>query len=186
MGSLMWIGPMRTTTAALVVAFLFKAVVRRDYRWLLALLAWMAGFEAVYLMTVEAFGRSPMPQYFELVGLSAGGWLVAFHVAGLRPRYEWLLGGIVLWVAWILMGFPTNEHYTAHVNWLAEAVNVVTKTSLGFAFYFAPSVRALAVDGTSAVRCPECGSSRNDPHAAQPRSARRLRAISDRWASPTP
>jgi SAM-dependent methyltransferase len=127
-----FIGAIRIST---VLAFAATVViltwVRRSL--LVAVLggmAWVSAFEIVFQLVGAIGGHVTWLHLFYLT-FSLSGWVVAAHVAGIRPHPVLLLAWGLIFLGWIAFGFHPNR-YLDHAPLSAgqEIFNVLTKDGL--------------------------------------------------------
>src|SRR5579859_1154567 len=127
-----FIGAIRISTVlAFVATVVILTWVRRSL--LVALvggMAWVSAFEIVFQVAGAFDGHVTWLHVFYLT-FSLSGWVVAAHVAGIRPHPSLLLGWGLVFVAWIAFGFHPNR-YLDHAPLSAgqEIFNVLTKDGL--------------------------------------------------------
>ncbi len=97
---------------------------------LLAGMGWVSAFEIVY-QTVDTIYRTHngLPLFY--LAFSMSGWVVAAHVAGVRPHPGLLLAWILLFLVWMAFGFqPNNFDQPGRFSIAQEAFNMATKDGL--------------------------------------------------------
>jgi hypothetical protein len=127
-----FIGAIRLSTViAFIATLVIVAWVRRSL--LVAFLAgmgWVSAFEIVYQAVGTAYGRHDALHLFFLV-FSMSGWVVAAHVAGVRPHPGLLLAWGLLFIGWMASGFQPNLFdQPGRFSLVQEAFNMATKEGL--------------------------------------------------------
>lgn len=134
-------GHVRLSTAVLTGVVLAAVLLRtrRPHVAVVAIMAWLSGFEIIWQTGEYAFGRVPLS--YELWFVAAViSWVALAHVLGIRPD-PWLTAVFaVTFAVWVALGF--------HSNWPGqpfslrdEVLNEVSKTALALA-YLLGGVRA--------------------------------------------
>lgn len=136
-------GNARLSTIAAFAAFVALAIMVRSWRPVVACLAWLFGFEALFNLTGILLGRPAVldPIHFGIylfLGLCGPLWLVR---GGWRPRYGLLMGAAACWMIWTVTGFHVNQHTMVDFSPVAEVLNEVSKT-LWAAAYLLPLLSA--------------------------------------------
>ena len=122
---------MRLSTWAFVLAFEFIAVVRRDWRPIAAMLAWMLGWEAVWSLTsflTHGGGYGWWGAARLAIGPVVAWWL------GVRPTMWPLLAAFAVGAVWVAAGFHVNEHHATHIAVGSEILNEVAKSLWALAY----------------------------------------------------
>lgn len=157
-----FIGAIRLSTVLAFIATL--AIVtwlrRSPLAAFLAGMAWVSAFEIVYQAVGTVYGRHDALHLFYLT-FSMSGWVVAAHVAGVRPHPGLLVAWGLVFLGWIASGFQPNLFdHPGTFSLTQEAFNVVTKDGLA-AIYVIGAVapfhfrsRAPAPKGKSALIAP--------------------------------
>jgi SAM-dependent methyltransferase len=93
-------------------------------------MAWVSAFEIVFQLVGAIGGRVTWLHLFYLT-FSLSGWVVAAHVADIRPHPVLLLAWGLIFLGWIAFGFHPNR-YLDHAPLSAgqEIFNVLTKDGL--------------------------------------------------------
>jgi hypothetical protein len=152
-----FIGPIRLST---VLAFIATLAIVGWFRRspLIALVAgmgWVSAFEIVYQAIGTIYGRHDALHLFYLT-FSMSGWVVAAHVAGIRPHPGLLIGWALVLVGWMAFGFQPNEFdQPGRFSLAQEAFNMATKDGLAAIYVMG----ALAPFGQAQARAriPEAG-----------------------------
>jgi hypothetical protein len=160
-----FIGAIRLST---VLAFVATLVIVAWYRRsplvaLIAGMAWISAFEIVYQSVGIMYGRHDALHVFYLA-FSMSGWIVAAHVAGVRPHPALLLAWGLLFLGWMASGFQPNLYdQPGRFSVVQEAFNVATKDGLA-AIYVIGAVapfqlkwRARALKRPAALTPPQTG-----------------------------
>jgi hypothetical protein len=149
-----FLGAIRLST---VLAFMVTLVILTWFRRspLLALVAamgWVSAFEIVYQTVASFYGQYDAIHVFYLT-FTMSGWVVAAHLAGIRPHPLLLVAWSLVFVGWIAFGFQPNGYgQTGPLSVPQELFNMATKEGLA-AIYI---VGGLAPFGLpSRVRSPE-------------------------------
>lgn len=127
-----FIGAIRLST---VLAFVATLAILTWFRRspLLALVAgmgWVSAFEIVYQSVGTIYGRHDALHLFYLT-FSMSGWVVAAHMAGIRPHPGLLLAWSLLFVGWMAIGFQPNLFdQPSHFSVPQELFNMATKDGL--------------------------------------------------------
>lgn len=132
----------RLSTWVAIAAFLLVALIRRDSRPVLAGWVWMFGFEAAYqacALPLHSEGRALYVNGYILivVGAFTVAWF-SFH--GVLPDWRWMLLVAALWVVWLAIGFPSNNHTLVHFNVAGEILNEGAKSAWALAYLW-PLIR---------------------------------------------
>ena len=127
-----FIGAIRLSTVlAFVATLVIVAWFRRSL--LVALvtgMAWVSAFEIVYQAVGTAYGRHDALHLFFLT-FSMSGWVVAAHVAGVRPHPGLLLAWGLVFLGWMASGFQPNLFdHPGTFSFVQEAFNMATKEGL--------------------------------------------------------
>lgn len=127
-----FIGAIRISTVLAFAAILVILTwVRRSILVaLVGAMAWVSAFEIVFQVVGAFEGHVAWLHVFYLT-FSLSGWVVAAHVAGIRPQPSLLFGWGLVFVAWVAFGFHPNR-YLDHAPLSAgqEIFNVLTKDGL--------------------------------------------------------
>lgn len=151
-----FIGPIRFST---VLAFIATLTIvgwfrRSPITALVAGMGWVSAFEIVYQAVGTLYGRHDALHFFYLT-FSMSGWVVAAHVAGIRPHPWLLFAWVLVFLGWMMSGFQPNEFdQPGQFSLAQEAFNMATKDGLA-AIYI---IGALAPFGRKAqvrARTPE-------------------------------
>ena len=136
--SLIWTYGFRNTTLLTALAFVVIGLARRRPVALLALFAWMTGFEAAWQWTYLAMLRLnphmwawvPDGWRYAPIALAVAGPLliVLTRLAGLRADRRWVAVTAVLWMVWIAEGLHAN-YPGRPFDVFSEIVNVSAKTA---------------------------------------------------------
>jgi hypothetical protein len=132
---------MRLTTWGCVAVFVAVAMKRRDSKVLVAGCVWLLGFEAAFDISRFAVGKAGPFATWALpliVGLFTLGW-ATWH--RMLPSLPCALATAAVWLVWLAVGFPANQHTTVNFNWTAEVLNVSAKTLWALA-YLLPLLRS--------------------------------------------
>jgi hypothetical protein len=127
-----FIGAIRLST---VLAFTATLVIVAWFRRSLLVgfvvgMAWVSAFEIVYQAVGTIYGRHDALHLFFLT-FSMSGWVVAAHLAGVRPHPGLLLAWVVVFIGWIAFGFQPNLFdHPGTFSLLQEAFNMATKDGL--------------------------------------------------------
>lgn len=90
----------------------------------------MSAFEIVYQSVGTIYGRHDALHLFYLT-FSMSGWVVAAHMAGIRPHPGLLLAWSLLFVGWMAIGFQPNLFdQPSHFSVPQELFNMATKDGL--------------------------------------------------------
>jgi hypothetical protein len=127
-----FIGAIRLSTVlAFVATLVIVAWCRRSL--LVALLTgmgWVSAFEIVYQAVGTIYGRHDALHLFYLT-FSISGWVVAAHVAGVRPHPALILGWGLVFLGWMASGFQPNLFdQPDRFSYLQEVFNVLAKDGL--------------------------------------------------------
>ena len=157
-----FIGAIRLST---VLAFIATLIIvtwlrRSPLVAFLAAMAWVSAFEIVYQTVGTMYGRHDALHLFYLT-FSMSGWVLAAHVAGVRPHPGLLLAWALVFIGWIASGFQPNLFdHPGTFSLAQEAFNVATKDGLA-AIYVIGAVapfhfpsRASALKRSSSVIVP--------------------------------
>lgn len=136
-----FIGPIRLSTVlAFVATLVIVAWFRRSV--LVAVvcgMAWVSAFEIVFTAVRVIEGRDQWLQIFYLT-FSMSGWVVAAHVAGIRPHPALLAAWGLAFLGWVAFGFHPNGHdHLGQFSIGQEFFNVLTKDGLA-AIYIAGAI----------------------------------------------
>ena len=127
-----FIGAIRLST---VVAFVATLVIVAWFRRSLLVafltgMAWVSAFEIAYQAVGTVYGRHDALHLFYLT-FSMSGWVVAGHVAGVRPHPGLLLVWAGVFLGWIASGFQPNLFdQPGRFSVVQEAFNMATKDGL--------------------------------------------------------
>jgi 2-polyprenyl-3-methyl-5-hydroxy-6-metoxy-1,4-benzoquinol methylase len=127
-----FIGAIRVSTVlAFVATVLILSRVRRSpLVAVIAGMAWVSAFEIVYKVVGAMEGRVTWLDVFYLT-FSLAGWVVAAHVAGIRPHPALLVAWGLAFVAWVAFGFHPNRYSEpGHFSIGQEIFNMLTKDGL--------------------------------------------------------
>ncbi|MEO8744973.1 MAG: hypothetical protein ABI334_07455 [Candidatus Dormiibacterota bacterium] len=148
MTTLLWIGSIRTSTVGMVIVLLTTAIARRDRNALLAAPAYFLGFESAWqgtnaVLAILGFGYAEA----DFGWISSGiGWVLAAWFVGVRPSLPIAGLAAILWAVWLATGFHSNAPHPSSIDWTAEVLNELAKTTWGLA-YLVPIVRAKRAAG---------------------------------------
>jgi len=157
-----FIGAIRLST---VLAFIATLAIVAWFRRSLLLafvvgMAWVSAFEIVYQAVGTIYGRHDALHLFYLT-FSMSGWVVAAHVAGVRPHPGLLLAWGLVFLGWIASGFQPNLFdHPGTFSLVQEAFNMATKEGLAAIYVigalapFRLAARAPALKRPSAVTPP--------------------------------
>jgi hypothetical protein len=124
----------RLSTWLAVGAFLALAAYRRDWRPLLAAIAWIWAFEVAFQITSIAAGHHGASAVGRLGYILIGVPVVVCATAWVRPD-GWLLAAAALcFVVWISTGFDVNGHAMVSFDPIGEGLNEASKTLLALAY----------------------------------------------------
>lgn len=126
----------RLSTWLMVAAFVVLAVVRRNSRFLGAMVAWLGGFEVAYQATAAVVGNGSTGSGWPVVVLVVFG-LVVTVVAwrrGVRPHRWLMLAVAVVWLVWVATGFSGNAATLTGLDVPGEVLNETAKTLWAFAY----------------------------------------------------
>lgn len=158
-----FIGAIRLST---VVAFVATVVIVAWFRRSLLVafltgMAWVSAFEIAYQAVGTVYGRHDALHLFFLT-FSMSGWVVAAHVAGVRPHPGLLVAWAVVFLGWIASGFQPNLYdQPGRFSLVQEAFNMATKDGLAAIYVIAAlapfrlQARAPAVERHSPVTHPQ-------------------------------
>ena len=127
-----FVGAIRLST---VLAFVATLVIVAWFRRSLlvafvAAMAWISAFEIVYQAVGIVYGRHDALHVFYLT-FSMSGWVVAAHIAGVRPHPALLLAWALLFLGWMASGFQPNLFdHPERFSIVQEAFNMATKDGL--------------------------------------------------------
>lgn len=127
-----FIGAIRLST---VLAFIATLAIVGWFRRspLIALVAgmgWVSAFEIVYQAVGTLYGRHDALHLFYLT-FSMSGWVVAAHVAGIRPHPWLLVAWVFVFIGWMAFGFQPNLFdQPGHFSVYQEYFNMGTKDGL--------------------------------------------------------
>ena len=125
-------GAIRLSTLVAFAAILVIVAWRRHSPLLafLTVMGWWSAYEIVFQSEALALGREPWQQLFYLV-TGVTGWVVAAHLAGVRPHPMLLLLWALSMAAWAAYGFHYNNYNQPNVFSVGDEVfNVVTKDGM--------------------------------------------------------
>lgn len=141
--TLIWTYGVRNTTLLTVLAFVVIGVARRRPSALLAVAAWLVGFEAAWqwsylaLSTLnphmwkwEPDGWAWIPVALAVLGPALAGLV---RLAGLRADRRWVLATVALWLVWVVQGLHAN-YPGGPFDVVSEVINVAVKTSWALAY----------------------------------------------------
>lgn len=124
----------RLTTWVLVVAFVVLAAKKHDSRVLVAACAWLIGFEAAFDLSRFAVGKAH-PFVTWALPLVVGVFTLAWAYRNdIRPARNYALATGAVWVVWLAVGVPVNQHTLTNFSWTAEILNVSAKTLWALAY----------------------------------------------------
>jgi len=136
--SLVWFGGVRYSTLVVLAAFAVVGLARRRPVAVLAMLAWLVGFEAVWQWTYLVMLRlNPhmwvwVPDGWRWVPVAllilGPALVIAVRLAGLRADRNWVLATIVLYAVWVLTGLHAN-YPNRPFDVPTEVINVAVKTA---------------------------------------------------------
>jgi len=140
--SVLFPGPgVRLSTDVAACVFLYAALRERHWKPLLVCFVWLASWEVPYqLGAIESghgsAGSLPGARYAILaLGLVV---LAAARSRGIRPAPRLLLAALLIWLAWVAIGYPVNLHpvdgQLTAFDPLGEALNEGAKTLWALAF----------------------------------------------------
>jgi hypothetical protein len=151
-----FIGAIRLGT---VLAFIITLVIvtwlrRSPLVAFLVAMGWVSAFEIVFQAVGTAYGRHDALHLFYLV-FTMSGWVVAAHVAGVRPHPGLLLAWGLVFLGWIATGFQPNlfDHPGAF-SLTQEAFNMATKDGLAAIYVFGAVAPFHFPSRASAVKPP--------------------------------
>jgi hypothetical protein len=127
-----FMGPIRLSTvlaftATLAIIWWFR---RSPLLAFVAGMGWVSAFEIAYQAVGTIYGRHDALHLFYLT-FSMSGWVVAAHVAGIRPHPALLAAWAVIFLGWMAFGFHPNEFdHPAQFSAAQEAFNMATKDGL--------------------------------------------------------
>jgi SAM-dependent methyltransferase len=127
-----FIGAIRISTVlAFVATVVILSMVRRSpLVGVIGGMAWVSAFEIVFQVVGASEGRVTWLHVFYLT-FSLSGWVVAAHVAGIRPHPALLVAWGLVFLAWIVFGFHPNRYLDhAQISAGQEIFNVLTKDGL--------------------------------------------------------
>src|SRR6202795_1106648 len=127
-----FIGAIRFSTVLAFIATL--AIVgwfrRSPIVALVAGMGWVSAFEIVYQAVGTIYGRHDALHLFYLT-FSMAGWVVAAHVAGVRPPPALILAWGLVFLGWMASGFQPNLFdQPDRFSYLQEVFNVLAKDGL--------------------------------------------------------
>ena len=127
-----FVGAIRLSTVLAFIATLaIVAWFRRSL--LVALVAgmgWVSAFEIVYQAVGTVYGRHDALHLFFLT-FSMSGWIVAAHLAGVRPHPGLLVAWGAVFLGWMASGFQPNLFdQPGRFSLVQEAFNMATKDGL--------------------------------------------------------
>jgi hypothetical protein len=153
----------RLSTWLAIMAFAALATARHDRRPLLAAVAWLVSFEAVFQVGSLAVGVLPLgyfpPVFFLGIAVVTLPWLTR---QGIRPDWRILAAAALVLAIWTGIGLPINGHlhglFSLHTritnfNPTAEFLNETAKTLWALAFLM-PLWRGRRESTTSAAELP--------------------------------
>jgi hypothetical protein len=127
-----FIGAVRLST---VLAFIATLVILTWFRRspLLAVVAamgWVSAFEIVYQAVASLYGQYEAIHVFYLT-FSMSGWVVAAHLAGIRPHPLLLVAWALVFAGWLAFGFQPNGYgQSGPLSLPQELFNMATKDGL--------------------------------------------------------
>lgn len=137
-------GAVRLTTVLAMSLFATLAIAWQARGPIIAGLAWLLGFEAVFQATALAVGHPlPVGSAWAVFWLIAGAGVVTWATwRGHRPLRWPLVISAVIWGAWVATGFHTNFHdpHATGIDPLAETLNETAKM-LAAAAYLVPVIQ---------------------------------------------
>ena len=93
-------------------------------------MAWVSAFEIVFQAVGTLYGRHDAQHLFFLT-FTMSGWVVAAHVAGIRPHPLLLVAWGLVFVGWIASGFQPNLFdQPSRFSIVQEVFNMATKDGL--------------------------------------------------------
>ena len=131
-----------TVATALLIAAFVGWRRRSPLIALVAVMAWAASFEIVFLLLGTIVHGWPVANLV-WVGAALAGWVVLAAVVRVFPDLRLALAAALVAVAWVVTGFAVNTPSSASFSPAAEAFNELSKTLLGAAY----AVGALRVHG---------------------------------------
>jgi hypothetical protein len=136
-------GALRLSTALAIGAFGAVAITRGARAPLLAMVAWLVGYEAVFEATAYAFGHDATLGAFHAFFWVVAGLIVVPYAwrRGVRPESRLTVAAAAVFAVWALTGFHVNMHTVVGFDPVAELLNETSKT-LWAAAYFVPLVRS--------------------------------------------
>ena len=127
-----FIGAVRLSTVlAFVATVTILTLARRSFLVaVIAAMGWVSAFEIMFQVVGASEGRLDWLHVFYLT-FSLVGWVVAAHVAGIRPHPALLAAWGLVFLGWVAFGFHPNR-YADHGQFSAgqEIFNVLTKDGL--------------------------------------------------------
>jgi hypothetical protein len=127
-----FIGAIRAST---VLAFVATLLIVGWYRRspvvaLVAGMGWVSAFEIVFQAVGTLYGRHDAQHLFFLT-FSMSGWVVAAHVAGIRPHPLLLVAWGLVFLGWLASGFQPNLFDQPNrFSFVQEVFNMATKDGL--------------------------------------------------------
>ena len=127
-----FIGAVRfSTVLAFVATVVVLTLARRSILVaVIAAMGWVSAFEIIFQVVGAGEGRVDWLHVFYLT-FSLSGWVVAAHVAGIRPHPALLAAWALVFLGWVAFGFHPNR-YADHGQFSLgqEIYNVLTKDGL--------------------------------------------------------
>jgi 4-amino-4-deoxy-L-arabinose transferase-like glycosyltransferase len=194
-----YILPVMPMVAVALAPLLPGVVRRRDFRialWLIALLIAAAMLITGALMhtghlqsltqrAASALDASPAPLVAMIMGVGAGGVLIALLALPRRALLTWSAFALVLWGAWGLVGYPLLNGYSSARDVMARTASLVPpQDSIALVAWKEQNLLMLDTLGRSSVnwgfRCH--GTSSSSAHSHGRARIRRIAGFS-RWAT---
>jgi hypothetical protein len=116
-------------------------------------MAWVAAFEIVFQAFGTIFGKYDFNHLFYLT-FTISGWVVAAHVAGIRPHPALLLVWLLVFVGWMAYGFHPNHYGDPNFLIGQEIFNVLTKDGLA-AIYLVGGLAPFRFRSRTSAPAPE-------------------------------